>query len=252
MSIKTTITTFFFEQPTAQHEQPLHELTIKYQTPKQDKPNNADLLSVIKQIAFLLAVYLYFTGWIYSYAYYQFFGLSAGQSGVPFYDYLILSYSVLEFIIGDGSWLFWILLLLLAANLLLRFFTRKILRQSITRCITLCALIAFFPLLFHYAKKTGIHNARFNAFEANSALPAIEIYSKQKPATVYPTDSLAYQRLLSQSDAGHLRLISATNDELFVLLFNPSDSMYTVPIIYRINKENLLYVKTYTNPTLIN
>lgn len=61
---------------------------------------NQDLLSIFRNIIFIVAIYLYFAGWLYAHTYYSLFGIGSLVVDIPFYNFMIYSYSVLSSIPG--------------------------------------------------------------------------------------------------------------------------------------------------------
>src|SRR5580700_9236536 len=68
---------------------------------KKATPENpdADFIKSIRDVAFVIAIYLYFSGWIYLYTYFNFFGVSVRQTDMEFYYFLVYSVNVMSYLI---------------------------------------------------------------------------------------------------------------------------------------------------------
>jgi hypothetical protein len=196
-----------------------------------------------------VAVYSYFSGWVYVYAYFQFFGLSVGQSGIEIYSFLIYSYNVLEYVFSERGFVFWLSIAVITGMILIRVIVRKKPREKVFRFALGTILVLLFPFLIYYAQKAGSTAAQFNAYDTQSFLPYIELHFKKEfLESLWRGDSLEFERLLSISDNGGLKLVSSTDAEIYVLLFKP-DPAY-LPVTFRIRKENIEYAKTYSHPEI--
>jgi hypothetical protein len=230
-------------------EQPAAEIIVNNNVEGGSGKKSPGLLSSVRDIAFVVGIYSYFSGWVYVYAYFQFFGLSVGQSGIEIYSYLIYSYNVLEYVLSERGFVFWVSITVIAGMTLIRMIMRQKPRKKVSRFVLVAVLVLLFPFLLYYAQKAGSATAQFNAYNAQSLLPSIELHFKKESfATSLRGDSLEFARLLSINDKGGLKLISSTDAEVYVLSFKP-DTSY-LPVIFRIKKENIVYAKTYFHPKL--
>ena len=109
--------------------------------------DNKELFAFIKNVIFLIAIYLYFTGWAYAYFFYKYFGISLGALDINYLYFFIYSYPV----ISSNLWLFVCVCLFVALLFLIRFFFEK---QRFA-FILMPTLVVLFPLFFNVALKTG-------------------------------------------------------------------------------------------------
>jgi len=210
---------------------------------KQEKNN---FLSVLKDFAFVSAVYLYFIGWIYSYYYLNSFGVSIRQADIEIYSVIIYSTGVFGYYID--SFLFWVILLLiiLGTCLLYRVAVKK--RKDIVLQLFLpLILIALFPILFYTARMAGTKTASADKNPTTSTLSRINvIFNKEflKFDSGNIGDSSDYRQklyLYKVNKSGQLLLLLSSKDEYLCL------KLGQLPVIYSIKKENIDYAYIYKN-----
>jgi hypothetical protein len=230
-------------------EKPAGKIIINDNVESESGKKSSGLLSSVRDTAFVVAIYSYFSGWIYVYAYFQFFGLSVGQSGIEVYSYLIYSYNTLEYVFSERGFVFWISIALVAGIILIRMIVRQKPRKMVSRFVLGAGLVMLFPFFLYYAQRAGSASAQFNTYNAQTFLPSIELHFKKESfATSLRSDSLEFTKLLNINDKGGLKLVSSTDAEIFVLSFEPDTS--SIPVIFRIKKEIIVYAKTYFHPKL--
>src|ERR1700761_2123241 len=106
-------------------------------------------LENIKDIALLVAIYLYFTGWIYIYFYFDYFHLSFKDGNVEAYYFFIYSLNVLFFFMKH--YIISLLVLSIGSAALVALKRRK-------KKVTIgkyWVFIALFPLLFIFSWIAG-------------------------------------------------------------------------------------------------
>ena len=188
---------------------------------KTDEKN--DLLTILRNLIFFVAIYLYFIGWTYCSYLYSHFGISLYSLDVPFYYFFIYSY----YVIFSNSW--WIVPAVggfLAIMLLLE--NRKRLKQA----ITIVFLLIFFPLSFRLARKTAFEAALLLRKGYGQTIELVFKESQKKPQqdplkefseTEAQSESIKLlNRIMKANERGDLRLLTQTKDKLFVIYQPPA------------------------------
>lgn len=125
--------------------------------------SKSTFLSSLKEVTFFVAVYLYFTGFVYIYYFYDHFGIPLRVVDTPVYYYFVYSYNIVwnleavrwtHLLMRQSTWMSLILILILTAIL-------SVLRRNNRKSILLFAcLTALFPLLSSLAFETSNIEAR--------------------------------------------------------------------------------------------
>jgi len=147
--------------------------------PEPTPTSNSEFIKSIRDTAFLIAVYLYFAGWIYIYTYFGFFGISLGQADIEFYSFLIYSVNVMTYLI-IGHWFISLCFVLLCSAIL------HWLRYS---WVKYAVSILFFAALYVSAIFAGNSDARTDFAYQGSGLTKIkfvlsEVDTKKPDAAV--------------------------------------------------------------------
>jgi hypothetical protein len=124
--------------------------------------NKSTLLSVLKELTFFVAIYLYFMGFVYIYYFYDSFGIPLRSIDTPIYYFFVYSYNVLAGL-QDVTWgnvlkhkpLWTIAIAVLVGGVVLVF----LYRGSLRRVILFSILIILFPFLFYLARETAKEDA---------------------------------------------------------------------------------------------
>ncbi|TFF37087.1 hypothetical protein [Mucilaginibacter psychrotolerans] len=223
--------------------------------PPQESPveTETSFFKNAKDISFVLAIYLYFSGWVYIYTYFNFFGISIRQADMEFYYFLIYSVNVLTYLFID-HWL--VAILLLAGSILLI----KFLKQSwivYMLCIIWFAIVYVSAIFsagvdgkkdFAY-RGSGLLRVKFvlkEDIEGTGAKGAADSVKKARvDKGIYAPSTI--NRLTNEFKAcnqqGSLRLLLTTKEEYIVIL---ADRLVTVDNalekdkqIYTIKKEDV-------------
>lgn len=112
--------------------------------------SKSSFLSSLKEVTFFVAVYLYFAGFVYSYYFYDNFGIPLRVIDTPVYYYFVFSYNIswnlgrvrwAELLMQQSTWTSMIVILIFSTGLM-------VLRRDRRKSILLFALlITLFPLL---------------------------------------------------------------------------------------------------------
>jgi len=191
------------------------------------RDDEAGLLSTLKGLAFFLAAYLYFGGFIFEHYLYRSFGIPLGALDIPFYYVLIYSYTVIQ---RNPLWI--ILVVILSCGVVfLSFKVSKIRRYS--SAIIVVLLLALFPTLFSLARRTGESLAA--RMRAGEFVNTIRLVLKPDAVGAYPPEFV----IANKSDT--LRLITESRDALYVLQQNTgSEPAMPTGFVYRVPKDSVV------------
>jgi len=202
-------------------------------------------LGDVRDILIIVGIFLFFTGWVYIYFFYNYFGLSISLVNISYADYLVYSYNVLTSYFGAP----------LLVLVLLTFAYRKWLIKFISMTIFLAVLL--FPALYLLAKQV----ANKNAFEIRSfrqTMRHISFVFKEDAdflAYKFNNDSLPRSNKIVKADLDILKdttipsrlyLLGQNQEYFFVLFQDPGSSQIKgIPFgnVYFINKTYVLYSK---------
>lgn len=130
----------------------------------------SSFLNSARDIAFIIAIYLYFAGWVYIYTYFSAFGISIGQAGLEFYYFIVYSVNVISFLVIDH----WFYTLLATMIFIILIYKIKWSWFPYALCI------ALFGLLYYCAILAGISDARKDFAYRGSGLLRIKFVMKEE------------------------------------------------------------------------
>lgn len=184
------------------------------------------LISAITKATLLPAVYLYFTGFLYSYFYHKKLGISLRSFGEPAHAYLVYSFTVF----WAHPWLS-VLLCIMAAILV------KFVRRSGRTGSLALTLIAFFPICYELALFTANRDALL--LRAGRYGNRVRLSFRSTATATLPANFLA------QNDRGDLVLLADTEKQIF-LLYQPNAAAPRLgrATVYSVPKENLSLTTT--------
>ena len=113
---------------------------------KKDKPDDT-VLSFLKNVILVIAVYAYFVGWTYAFYFYSYFGLSLNAIDIPFYFFIIYSYNIFYNYIA---------LLIIVVTVVLIYLLTTIYAN---KWLLMLVLVALFPALFYMSYKVAVKDA---------------------------------------------------------------------------------------------
>jgi len=163
--------------------------------------DESEFLSVLRNVIFFVAAYLYFAGWVYSYYLYYQFGVSLNSLDISFYNFFIYSYAVfggnklLVMIVGTGF---------VAAVIALRR------HGEIKKWIVIIFLIGLVPTLFHLSKERG--GAAALLLRQGYAVRPVSFAFRDEKVAGYPAEMLVANR------SNQLWLLTQTKDKFYVFL----------------------------------
>lgn len=160
-----------------------------------------DYLKVLRNLIFFIAIYLYFTGWVYIYYYLDNFGISLSSLDTPLYFFFVYSYTV----ISDGKmWLGAVTAVAVVVLFLLQRYKRELVKKFVLTLL----LAGLFPLSFYLAKSSGRRQAVL--MRMGSAKP-VRFVLKKDAQESYPEDF----KLANEAES--LKLIFQTEDRFYAL-----------------------------------
>jgi Tfp pilus assembly major pilin PilA len=126
--------------------------------PYQDK---SPLLSTLKEVAFFVAIYLYFAGYVYFYYYYENFGISLNAIDIPVYYFFVYAFNVLLALQRGEVWVYalrsqWVVILVIA---ILTAIGMLAFRKWKLKVLIIALLVLLFPMTFSFALKAAELNA---------------------------------------------------------------------------------------------
>lgn len=182
-----------------------------------------EMASIAKNAIFVLAIYAYFAGWVYSYFLYNHFGIPLTSVEIPVYFFFIYSYSVIS------NW--WIALacafIVIIVYLMAIYWPR----------VAVLVMIVLFPLVFYVSKERADRVAK--EIRTGNAKTITFTFKKEKEMEkVLPQDFLDANKKQS------LRLITLTPDRFYVLQQPPGEEN-EIPygFTYALSKEDVLLAK---------
>ena len=190
-------------------------------TPSSNGEDPSTTFATLRNIILGVAIYLYFTGFVYTYYFNDAFGISLLSLNIPVYYFFLYSYTVIR-----HYYLLLSVLTILSASLVLYGMHRRILRVAL--CLI---LIGLFPALSWLAWRTSL--ARVHAVRSGIGTKQIVIHLKAGE-TAYPKD------FRSDNATGRLRLLQETSDGLYVLSqAAPPRTPLPMGHAYRVAKEDI-------------
>ena len=164
---------------------------------------NHDLLSILRNVIFFIAIYLYFMGWIHTYYFYYHFGISSISVNIPFYYFFIYSYNVIANIFG--------FILVVAAIVAFFIFTAVYPRKW----LVILVLIILFPVFFYLAKEKAGEGAQ--GIRIGNA-KTITLFFKKDTFKFYPKE------FINANKKGKLKLVTQTTDKFYVIYQPPGEA----------------------------
>lgn len=190
-------------------------------TAAADENGKQSMASIAKNAIFVLAIYAYFAGWVYSYFLYNHFGIPLTSVEIPVYFFFIYSYSVI------ANW--WIALACTVIVIVVYLIAINWPRVAVP------VMIVLFPLVFYVSKD----QAEMVAKEIRSGnAKTITFIFKEGTGEVLPQDFLDANKKRS------LRLITLTPDRFYVLQ-QPLGEGNELPygFTYALSKNDVLLAK---------
>jgi len=188
-----------------------------------DKPPT--LFSMIRDVALLVGIYAYFSGWIYVFSYYRQFDVPLNHLDIPSYYFIVYAFSAL--------YNFWGVLIVLFALLTLVFFAR---RERPHPIIVPLVLLLLFPILFRHASNEAVNDAYEDRFSSDNDRVVLSFRAETEKN--YPSE------LVANNNANRLRFLTEGKDFVVVFYQPPGEGGATpLLLVYDISKQDLAGVK---------
>jgi hypothetical protein len=225
--------------------------------PKPPVPakTGAEFLKSARDVAFIIAVYLYFAGWIFIYTYFNFFGVSMRETDMEFYYFLVYSVNVMSYLIVS-HW--FITSAVIIASIAIVHWIRHTWVIYVN-----CAVL--FGLLYYSSILSATADAKTDYVYKTSQLLKIKFVLKdeKEPAEALPAaapkdqnDTAKVkkrkqeditQEFKTYNDQKKLRLLLSSKDEYLVLVADstvtPDNTDSKIKVVFTIKKENVSLVK---------
>jgi hypothetical protein len=205
--------------------------------------SGADFLKSFRDLSFIIAIYLYFAGWIYLYFYYNYFGLSIRQVDMEFYSFLIYSVDVLYYLVAH--WL--ITSLVIICSVLLVHFIKH-------TWIIYIVCVLLFSLLYYCSIQAARTDAKADFCYHGSRLKNIYFVLKDESDSTKKSAAKAGGGLINADIASlnqqyKLRLLLESKDDYFVIASDTGINAKTVDrhlkIVYAVKKEKVNLTVSY-------
>jgi hypothetical protein len=206
-------------------------------------------LTVYRDTAFLAAIYLYFSGWIYVYYYFNYFGISIRQIDIELYYLFIYSSNI--FIYYKNQWI--VVAIIFAILLIFNLLYGQRLSKPFKKAFMIAALILAFPIIYSISKDVAIAEAESDWKSPD--LPVINFQFKKEftgekfEPGKFPEKDIYYfsairsnsekQLLFSLNNKRKLRLLAASREKYYVLCVIEGNTVW--PEVKEIPKEAISF-----------
>jgi hypothetical protein len=198
----------------------------------------SETLAILRNATVIVAIYLYFTGWVYAYFVYQnHFGVSFSSLEIPVYYFFVYSYTVIDYAflllssyLGSDPIALPAVLVFLALNLV---FILQSIQANAYKYVLILILISVFPLTFYLARNTAIDVAiKMRTGQARK----IEFVLKKDSRQTFP------RNFLTANKKGNLRLLIQTK-ERFIVFHQPPGLLLTSANVYDVPRSEVLLAR---------
>jgi hypothetical protein len=165
--------------------------------------SGSSFLKSARDVAFIIAIYLYFAGWVYIYTYFSAFGISIGQAGLEFYYFIVYSVNVISFLLLDH----WIITLCATIVCVILIYQIKWNLYPYALCI------ALFGALYYSAILAGISDARKDFAYRGSGLLRVKFVMKDENKK---EKGLVSGSVPDTVNSAHINIVKAKNTTVTV------------------------------------
>ena len=197
----------------------------------------------IRDILLVVGIYLFFSGWVYVYYFYEYFGLSISGVKIDYTSYLVYSFVVL-------TSFYYLPLILLVSLILIYYYWLK---KSLLILIIITLLV--FPALYLLSRTVAVKDAE-NIRRDTNVKREIEFVFRDESGLLSneSADSLASKNSLTKYDLPSIKYpgknqmhLLGENDNYFFVLNQPPVSKNTkvlsIGSVYFIDKKDVLLTK---------
>ena len=192
------------------------------------------MIKIIRDLILIIAIYLYFIGWLYQYFVLDNFGISLNALNIPPYYFFVYAYSVIE-----DHYLILLVVLLIATScyLIVQAYLSKFLLPAV-----LILTIIVFRYSFYLSQTTAVKEAQ--AIRSGHA-HKISFVFKKKVSQFLPKEFLDANNNINANNHNELWLIIQATDGYYVLYQHiPDEEVIPSGIVYKVNKSDVILVIT--------
>jgi hypothetical protein len=154
-----------------------------------------NIFSTLRNLVFLLAIYSYFTGWLYAFYFYSQFGISLNSLDTPFYAFFVYSYTVVTNLIG-------FLVVIIGSGLIFTF-----VRLFPNKFAVVLVAVLFFPAFVYAAQTAAANEARLRRIG----------YATTVAFVFKPDVAKSYSKsFICLNKTRQLKLLTQTKDKYYV------------------------------------
>ena len=217
--------------------------------PDQESP---EILKSLRDVSFLIGIYLLFSGWVYIYYFLDFFGISIRDADVDYSQFVIYSYQAMAFYTNTVS--FWLALTAISAFLIWLTFTNRKFGKRSKLVLVIFVLGVSFPIIFTMSKYAGMKTAdkqlRGHKFKT------VKFIFKEdfvKPdSNMIKTGGHSYIRnnaekngIININEKKEFTMIMSNKEKYFVIYTKDTLLPDDIPLVYSIKKDDIYSVKVY-------
>lgn len=193
---------------------------------KDDSVGNRDLLAILRNVIFIIAIYFYFIGWTYAFYLFNHFGISLNSVDIPFYYFFVYSYSV----ITDISAIIAVVTALILIYLITSFAPIYLKKWVLT-----LLLIFLFPTFFWMTKQRADKEDLYIRMGYGKTVVFV---IKKDAAEFYPKE------FIKANNEGKLKVLTQTKDRFYVI-YQPQGEGKAMPygFTYDIPRADILLAK---------
>ncbi len=172
---------------------------------KKNPAENHDLLAILRNVIFIIAVYFYFMGWTYAYYLFNHFGISLNSVDIPFYYFFVYSYSVITDILT---------IITVVAAIIVFYLVTSFAPIYLKKWALALILIVLFPIFFSVAKERADKEALYKRM---GFAKTITFVFKKDAIKFYPKE------FINANNRSKLKILTQTNDRYYVIYQPPGE-----------------------------
>lgn len=199
-------------------------------TPKPNQQEMKDMLYLIRNAVIIVAIYLYFIGWVYINSMYRVFSIDLHSLDIPIhYFFVYSSYALGQMLSSRCGYL--LVFLIFAVTYALLFLKPELWKEPVTKLIVLGMHIASFLPLYYMSKQCGGDVAKA---KMNEPFVAVNFTFRE-----HVQQRLVSSEFIEANKNNELILITQTKNRIYV--FRQQGDVCEQPVIqtYDISKEDV-------------
>jgi len=189
-------------------------------------------LEILRNSVFFISIFLYFSGFIYTYHYFNAFNIPMHATEIPIYSYFIYSYSVIS-----DYWLVITLFIILSAiivSLIHKFIILKF-KVSILKYLMLVVLIILFPFLACFSYKSALNDVNRTRNGCGTHRIKFILDEKSTFPKKFKDENVACETMKDCN----LQLITTTSEDFYVLYQGQVPERLPAAMLYIIPKKSV-------------